>query len=141
MKSDWVVVSVAGVLGLLAIADRPSTSVPAAASPVSSQSAPRVIEVPPVPQLNFSGTETRTQSRPLIFKGYKCTVDCSGHEAGYQWAEDKDIDDPDDCGGNSESFIEGCQAYAEEQQGLSRSGDGDSDEGDDGDYEDEDEDS
>lgn len=50
------------------------------------------------------------------FKGYPCTVDCSGHEAGYEWAEDKGITDPDDCGGNSNSFIEGCQAYAEEQQ-------------------------
>ncbi len=53
------------------------------------------------------------------FKGYPCTVDCSGHEAGYDWAEDKGIDDPGDCGGNSNSFIEGCQAYAEEQQGIS----------------------
>lgn len=48
--------------------------------------------------------------------GYPCTVDCSGHEAGYEWAEEKGIDDPDDCGGNSDSFIEGCQAYAKEQQ-------------------------
>jgi len=45
-----------------------------------------------------------------------CTVDCSGHEAGYDWAERNDIEDPDDCGGNSNSFIEGCQAWAEEQQ-------------------------
>lgn len=52
----------------------------------------------------------------LTFSGYPCTVNCSGHEAGYAWAEDKGIDDPDDCGGNSNSFIEGCEAYAEEQQ-------------------------
>ena len=50
------------------------------------------------------------------FHGARCTVDCSGHEAGYSWAESHDIDDPDDCGGNSESFIEGCQSYAEERQ-------------------------
>jgi hypothetical protein len=48
------------------------------------------------------------------FKEYKCTQDCSGHEAGYAWAEKKGIMDPDDCGGNSQSFIEGCRAYAEE---------------------------
>lgn len=48
------------------------------------------------------------------FHGYACTDDCSGHEAGYQWASDNDITDPDNCGGNSQSFIEGCQAYAEE---------------------------
>lgn len=46
--------------------------------------------------------------------GYNCTGDCSGHEAGYQWAEDSGIEDPEDCGGNSQSFIEGCQAWAEE---------------------------
>ena len=50
------------------------------------------------------------------FHDYPCTVDCSGHEAGYDWAERKGIEDPDDCGGNSNSFIEGCQAWAEEQQ-------------------------
>ena len=47
---------------------------------------------------------------------WECTDDCSGHEAGYEWAEDKGITDPDDCGGNSESFIEGCEAYANEQE-------------------------
>lgn len=133
MKSDWVVLSIAGALGLLAIADQLNTSVPAATSPVPWQPAPRAIEVPPASQPAFSGTETRTRYRPLIFKGYECTMDCSGHEAGYQWAEDKGIDDPHDCGGNSESFIEGCQAYAEEQQGLSRSSDADSDDDDDDD--------
>ena len=51
----------------------------------------------------------------LTFHGYDCTEDCSGHEAGYQWAEEHEINDPDDCSGNSQSFIEGCQAYAEEQ--------------------------
>ena len=49
------------------------------------------------------------------FKGYECTVDCSGHEAGYEWAEEQGIDDPDDCEGNSQSFIEGCRAFANGQ--------------------------
>lgn len=61
-----------------------------------------LVDEPDVPQLEFGG--------------YPCTQDCSGHEAGYEWAQDKGIDDPDDCGGNSDSFIEGCQAYAEEMQ-------------------------
>ena len=55
-------------------------------------------------------------SPPAEFHGYVCTQDCSGHEAGYQWAEEHGIEDPHDCGGNSQSFIEGCQAYAEEQE-------------------------
>jgi len=46
---------------------------------------------------------------------WSCTGDCSGHEAGYDWAEDKGITDPYDCDGNSNSFIEGCEAYANEQ--------------------------
>lgn len=53
-------------------------------------------------------------SQPLYFNGYPCIEDCSGHEAGYEWAEGKDIDNIEDCGGNSESFIEGCQNYVEE---------------------------
>jgi hypothetical protein len=50
------------------------------------------------------------------FGDYECTEDCSGHAAGYEWAEQHGIDDPDDCGGNSNSFIEGCQEYASEQR-------------------------
>ena len=48
------------------------------------------------------------------FHGYRCTQDCSGHEAGYEWAARKGITDSNDCGGNSQSFIEGCKAYADE---------------------------
>lgn len=50
------------------------------------------------------------------FRGYECTVDCSGHEAGYEWAEENFVDDPDDCVGNSFSFEEGCIAYLEENE-------------------------
>ena len=48
------------------------------------------------------------------YQGDGCTEDCSGHDAGYEWAQDNAIDDPDNCGGNSWSFEEGCRAYAEE---------------------------
>lgn len=51
---------------------------------------------------------------PETFNGYECTEDCSGHEAGYNWAEEKGIDNIDDCDGNSDSFIEGCKSYVEE---------------------------
>lgn len=57
------------------------------------------------------------------FAGYDCTDDCSGHEAGWEWAEQQEIADPDDCGGNSDSFIEGCIAYAEQNAEL-QDGDG-----------------
>jgi len=42
-----------------------------------------------------------TDAAPLRFHGDECTADCSGHEAGYAWAEEHGIDDPDDCDGNS----------------------------------------
>ncbi len=32
----------------------------------------------------------------------------TGHDAGYKWAEQNDVDS---CGGNSNSFIEGCEEY------------------------------
>jgi hypothetical protein len=46
----------------------------------------------------------------------KAGAEDSGHQAGYNWAEQKDIDDADDCTGNSSSFIEGCQEYVEENK-------------------------
>lgn len=67
------------------------------------------------PQPAYQQPTIPTYSSPT-FMGYSCTDDCSGHEAGYNWADENGIDDPDDCDGNSDSFIEGCQAYAEEQQ-------------------------
>jgi len=47
------------------------------------------------------------------FKGYPCTQDCSGHKAGYAWAQRKGITDSAQCTGKSQSFVEGCKAYAE----------------------------
>ena len=40
-----------------------------------------------------------------------CHGDCSGHDAGFDWARDHNITDESECGGNSQSFIEGCEAY------------------------------
>ena len=48
------------------------------------------------------------------FNGYECTEDCSGHEAGYNWAEENGIYDEYECDGNSNSFNEGCISYVEE---------------------------
>lgn len=47
---------------------------------------------------------------------YDCTGDCSGHEAGFAWAQQNDIDDASGCGGRSQSFIEGSEAFAEDRQ-------------------------
>lgn len=44
-----------------------------------------------------------------------CTNDCDSYMDGYRWAESQGISDPDDCTGNSTSFIDGCIAYTDEQ--------------------------
>lgn len=49
------------------------------------------------------------------FNGYECIEDCSGHEAGYEWAEKNEIEDEDDCDTPSNSFTEGCISYLEEK--------------------------
>jgi hypothetical protein len=43
----------------------------------------------------------------------ECTEDCGGHNAGFEWAREHDVTDASECGGNSRSFEEGCEAYAE----------------------------
>lgn len=63
---------------------------------------------------NTADYNTYYPAQQLEFNGYDCTDDCSGHEAGYLWAEENDISYPEDCDGNSDSFIEGCLSYVEE---------------------------
>jgi hypothetical protein len=53
-----------------------------------------------------------TSSGPLLFHGYACGGDCSIHQSGYRWAADHAIANPAQCQGISESFIEGCRAFA-----------------------------
>ncbi len=62
-----------------------------------------------------SSPNSQQTNKSKTFYNYNCTSDCSGHEAGYNWAEEKGINNSDDCGGNSNSFIEGCKAYVEEK--------------------------
>ncbi|WP_367256265.1 hypothetical protein [Pseudomonas sp. stari2] len=66
------------------------------------------------------------------FDGYECTDDCSGHQAGYDWAEQKGIDDENSCSTPSESFNEGCQSFVEGGAGvISTDDDGDEENDDD----------
>lgn len=51
-----------------------------------------------------------------IFKGFDCGDDCSGHEEGYEWAEERGIASTSTCDGKSRSFLEGCIAYVLEQE-------------------------
>jgi hypothetical protein len=47
-----------------------------------------------------------------------CTNDCSGHEAGFEWARDREVTDESVCGGKPSSFIDGCRQFVEERQSL-----------------------
>lgn len=51
-------------------------------------------------------------------QNYVCTQDCSGHEAGFSWAQENDLSDSTECGGNSQSFIEGCESFVADRQQL-----------------------
>ncbi len=82
--------------------------------------------------LNHSAPSTNpppiVENNAASFGGYVCTVDCSGHEAGYEWAEEHDINDEDDCDtagdrSNSPSFAEGCKAFVNGEGAPSSDGD------------------
>lgn len=62
------------------------------------------------------GTEEVSEDESQEFSGSPCMDNCSGHEAGYEWAEQHGVADPNECGGDSNSFFEGCMAYAQEQR-------------------------
>ena len=47
-----------------------------------------------------------------------CTDDCSGHQAGYEWAQDNSVSSESDCDGKSDSFNEGCVNYVEGGSGY-----------------------
>jgi hypothetical protein len=74
----------------------------------------------PVPILGYAANKNTDPKRALAqdrtFGGFDCTLDCSGHSAGYKWAERKGITDEANCpDGNSQSFHEGGVAYTQGQ--------------------------
>jgi len=69
----------------------------------------------PVTAINDGGVEVVKYDRKPGFRfgGYPCIEDCSEHMAGYSWAEDNGISEPDNCDGLSAEFMEGCRVFAE----------------------------
>jgi hypothetical protein len=49
------------------------------------------------------------------FGGYPCTKDCKTHAAGFKWAREHRVTNPDNCSGESRSFIQGCRAYGSDR--------------------------
>jgi len=58
-------------------------------------------------------------SEPKTFHDTPCTKDCGGHKAGYEWAQKKKVTKPEQCGGKSKSFVEGCRIWVKEHQAPS----------------------
>lgn len=52
----------------------------------------------------------------LTFYGRQCTKDCSGHTAGWNWANRKNIQSPGDCNSRSNSFNGGCRVALDQKQ-------------------------
>jgi hypothetical protein len=109
-----------GLLYLAVLSERGVQRSPAVAAPTvtpADESQPSTGQADAGPLATSSASDrTAAQGPARSFGGYDCSGDCSGHEAGYAWAEEHDIDDEDDCeaaGGNSNSpsFAEGCKAY------------------------------
>jgi len=71
---------------------------------------------PEEPKTSNVITNYKSLNTQPSFKGYTCSEDCSGHEAGYEWAEEHGItqEDVDGYSGNSDSFQEGMQSYVDE---------------------------
>jgi hypothetical protein len=70
------------------------------------------------PSSSSRASDSSPDDNEREFDGYTCTGDCSGHEAGYRWAQERGISDADDCDAagehsNSPSFAEGCHAYVD----------------------------
>lgn len=58
--------------------------------------------------------EMEPEPEDQTFGGYDCLDDCSGHSAGFLWAQEHTLRSALDCEGNSASFVEGCRAYFED---------------------------
>ena len=75
----------------------------------------------------FALMTTTASAREL--GGHECSDDCSGHAAGYRWAEENNITDETVCplrGGGAMSFYEGCIVYVEDpSRGADEDDDGD----------------
>jgi hypothetical protein len=75
----------------------------------------QLLQGPLVPQNDDHKAAVRPEQSagPARFGRYPCaTSDCAEDKAGYHWAQEHGVTDPDSCTGNSGAFIEGCRVYA-----------------------------
>ena len=78
-------------------------------APETIQAAQETYQVPKT-ELTEDQLE-ETQKQEVDAATSNCNGDCSGHQAGYEWAEENGISSDSDCNGNSDSFNEGCANF------------------------------
>lgn len=108
-KLIWGIIVVAVVVVLLTHSKTETHTSPAVVSTPSNSYSPAI----------ESDHSSATRRENPTFAESPCTSDCSGHEAGYNWADEHGIDDESDCDtagdtSNSPSFAEGCRDYVQE---------------------------
>ena len=120
----WIAIAFVGAVVWQCTRDKAPAEVETDYSSYSSAEAPDAdySTYAPTPPSTYAADDSVTPE-PYVSSGYQdagapygCTDDCSGHDAGWAWAEENGVTDPGECGGNSISFEEGCIAYAEEQE-------------------------
>ena len=81
---------------------------------------------------SFLLTTGKIPANATEFGGYECTIDCSGHKAGYEWAEAQRYTRESQCEAiirrypNRQSFYEGCLVYIDDpNRGADEDDDGD----------------
>src|ERR1019366_5206854 len=91
-----------------------SRSSPEGASAAASSN-PSSISRPPS---TATAVGARTAMKGLTYKEVEgsvdCAEDCSGHNAGFAYAQEHDIEDDTGCKSGSASYVEGCEAYGQQ---------------------------
>jgi len=90
---------------------RAETASPETSAETSPESSPE-----PLPSATEALAPSEEISRlpPTLAAPARCTGNCAV-QAGYQWAQARQIIDADDCDQAPEALIEGCKTFADEQ--------------------------
>lgn len=62
----------------------------------------------------FSDSVVASTTGLKFYKGSRCSSNCSGHIAGYNWAKKRGITKEFGCNGKSNSFTKGCLLYIDD---------------------------
>ena len=115
-KQGWIVLAVASLtaialilIGLLYMQNNKENSIPYSGN--NTQQTGNTEQTNPI---DTSPVTTRVyKSYTEVMGTDECTYDCSGHEAGWAWAEEHKICDDGYSNGGSESFNVGVREWTE----------------------------